>query len=177
MSDFPNIPQIKPEVEDTFLSDQNKITEDVGVVGREAAGGGGTLKRKKLRRVLGIIGLTFLVFFAATSVLGFNTYKKGMRLKNSAQALVEAGKKQDLTEINKSLDRVERDLKSFDKAYGNLTYLRVFPIVGSYMADGKHFINAGIEGIEAGKIVLNAIEPYADIIGFAGGGKSESPDE
>jgi hypothetical protein len=55
----------------------------------------------------------------------------------------------------------------------NATYSRAkplgyIPLLGAYVQDGSHALKAGGIGLEAGDLVLTALEPYADVLGFAG---------
>ena len=42
------------------------------------------------------------------------------------------------------------------------------PFASSYFQDGQHALSAGRSGLEAAKLSINSIAPYADVLGFSG---------
>ncbi|KKU03264.1 MAG: hypothetical protein UX99_C0006G0011 [Candidatus Amesbacteria bacterium GW2011_GWB1_47_26] len=90
------------------------------------------------------------------------------RLKASGASVVAAAKAQDLKAIDSQLDVVEKDLAQLSKDYSQLSWLRIVPIASLYYADGQHGLKAGSEILDAAKITVAAIAPYADLVGLKG---------
>jgi len=202
MGDFENIPQIKPNVAGTFLDDQNKVTESASILPKEEVeeifipnlsknedktsdkkagsprfGETGRKGKNKKWKFLFIALAIFVFFVTALGLITFNIYKKGLALKDSTIRLADAGKAQDLGKIKIELADTKVKLDEFDKSYQNISWTKFIPYLGIFVRDGQHFIKAGKEGLGAGDLVIKAIEPYADIIGFTGGSQANSGQE
>lgn len=115
----------------------------------------------------GVLVVLVLLFAGAVGLMGYRAYKDGMGLKASVEQLVQAGEAQDLPRITSEIANTRVSLAKFESSYGRLTWLSSFPYIGSYVKDGTHGIEAAKHGLDAGDIVLETIEPYADILGLA----------
>lgn len=122
----------------------------------------------KNHKVLKGVLIGFLVFLILLVIPGFVVYGKAMQLKKSAGALIAAAKTQNLVEIEKEIGNSKKSLKSLKSAYVLISWTKFIPLLGTYTRDFGHALNAGLYGLEAGEIVLSAIGPYADILGFNG---------
>ncbi len=148
MSDDLSIPQI-PQIKVDSASQPN-------------VGGG---KQKKI--VLGvIIGLALLLLLMV--IPGLIVYQKSMKLKSAVGVLVAAVKSQNLPEISKEIGNTKNSLKSLKSSYKLISWIKFIPFLGVYANDLGHALNAGEYGLEAGEVVLLAVGPYADILGFNG---------
>lgn len=121
----------------------------------------------------GVLAIFVLVF----GILSFRVYKKALVVKSSVERLQAVGARKDLSEIENELVLLRQSTLDLKSSFRPLAIFRFVPWVGLYLTDVEHFLNAGIYGLEAGDIVLSSVKPYADIIGFAGGQESESPEE
>lgn len=117
-----------------------------------------------------LIGLGGVILFLLVvfGIFAIGIYQKSMALVVSGKKLNAAVKTQDLTQIKTGLDDVSAKLASFKSFYSIFSWTRFVPFAGPYVADIGHGINAGQAGIDAAKIVLTSIEPYADLLGFKG---------
>lgn len=192
--DHEEIPQIKPE--SVLTPPQIKLTEEeplpleeahMGAVEPEAfvankkgfkmpkikmpAFNLGKLKPKSKKAVYGIVAavsifvLLLVVFLVIPSIM---LYRSGMALRVSAQSLQASINSQDIAVVKTELSAFEEKFGIFKKDYGRLKWVSIVPIAGAYYRDGQAGLNAGTYGLEAGNIVIETIEPYADIIGFGG---------
>jgi hypothetical protein len=114
-------------------------------------------------------GVFLLIFLAALGIPAFLTYQKALILGASVKKLVDSTKSQDLGQIKANLDQTKRDLDGFKGSYTLLSWARVIPFAGAYVADLGHAVTAFQAGIDAGDIVLTTIQPYSDLLGFKGG--------
>jgi len=78
----------------------------------------------------------FLIFLlVAIGIPAFLTYQKGVALAASAKKLSEAAKTQDLVQIKASLDETKKSLGGFKTSYTLLSWTRIIPYFGGYVAD------------------------------------------
>lgn len=122
----------------------------------------------------GVIAVLLIVFLVLP---GLAVYRQGMKLKDSAFKLKASVDSQDINVIESELASFEEELSKFSKSYNRLAWTKVLPWVGGYWKDGRAGLNAGKYGIETAEIVIETVKPYADIIGFAGGGEAKSGEE
>jgi len=87
-----------------------------------------------------------------------------------AQQAYQAGKNQDLPLAADKLSETEKSFEQLSKNYQKLSWLKIIPFAKNYYNDGQSAINAGLNGVQAGKILVDAVEPYADVLGFKGQG-------
>jgi hypothetical protein len=118
-----------------------------------------------LLSVLGIIA----VFLIYNLIFGFLLYQKGMRLVTDVNKLSASAKSQDLGKIKSDLGSTKNSLKGLASIYKFIAWEKCIPFAGPYIGDAGHGIAAGVAGLNAGEIVLTAVEPYADLLGFKEG--------
>ncbi len=128
-------------------------------------------KPAKLGLALVIVGIVLLVVLGVAG-LGWLAAKSLLAerapLENDLNNLKQAIKSQDLgktksetANLKADLDRLEGKLEKY-KLAGSL------PVAGGYYRDAQHGIKAGLAGLRATDLVIQAISPYADILGLAG---------
>ena len=124
--------------------------------------------RKKL------IFITITAFLLFVSIVGYhayllnNVYKEAKAAESEARILVGSLKSQNLVEIKSNISNTRTAIESFDESFSKTEWMSMYPVVGVYFADVRHGLNASYHGIDAVNIIIETIEPYADIIGFAG---------
>ncbi len=130
-------------------------------------------KYKKLWLVIGTISLILFGVIVVTGLLGFDVYKKALVVKEAVAKVEASIKENDIEKSKTEVINLKTKLADLKSSYIKISYLTPFPFVGKYYSDGAHALNAADYGIEASDILITAIEPYADIIGF--GSKSDKP--
>lgn len=126
-----------------------------------------TIKSKFVKILLIII----LVLLGALSISGFlfyRIYQQAKVTENSARLLMEAVSAQDIYKIKGELENTKASVNDLNSTYNSISFMKVIPLVGDYVKDGDHALKSAVLGLEAAEIVVSTIEPYADIIGFAG---------
>lgn len=112
-----------------------------------------------------------LVVFAVLNVILVQRVVKdaklSMQLGREAYAAV---KEQNLVEANDKLKQTKKQLKQTDQSLKTLGYVKYIPFVKNYYLDGVNGIQAGLQGVEAGIVLTEALNPYADVLGFKGEG-------
>lgn len=116
--------------------------------------------------VLAVLCILLLVFVV---IPGVSLAREGIKLKDSGMRVQASLGSQDLGLIKAEIGQFKADLESFRGPFNRFAWTSAVPFVGAYWRDGEAFINAGLYGIEAGEIMIETAEPYADIIGLGGG--------
>ncbi|MCL5090389.1 MAG: DUF4012 domain-containing protein, partial [Patescibacteria group bacterium] len=133
-------------------------------------------KSRKLLVFLGGLGIIILLLAAGTGFAYLSVKSLLVEkdpLERDANSLKLAVKEQNLEKIKASTKDLESDLGRLQQKVGNYRLLGSLPIVKNYYNDANHAITAGMSGLKAGNLVVEAISPYADILGL-GGDKNSS---
>ncbi|HET9947075.1 MAG TPA: DUF4012 domain-containing protein, partial [Patescibacteria group bacterium] len=69
----------------------------------------------------------------------------------------------EVTTTQESLAQTQKDLSA-------MSYLQFIPVAGWYYGDASHLLQAGVYGLNATQILIEAIKPYADVLGLKGTG-------
>lgn len=157
-----DIPQIKPE--EMHTSDHMNMN-----VGKPKPK---TRRKIKLPKSLGIIlGVLVIVLLVLGVLIGIplrGLVAEGQVLAQRGQALKASVATQDISVVKAELQSFQTELTKFQSQYSKISWMKVVPFIGQYYKDGEAGIRAGTSGLEAGKLLLETVEPYADIIGFKG---------
>jgi hypothetical protein len=129
--------------------------------------------KKKNTKIFVVTGIFLLSFFVAIVVPSVLVYGKARALYKSGFALMRAVQAQDLPQLKDRLQETKTSLLSFQKTFNVLSWTRWIPFLGGYTKDIQHSLRAAAHGLVAGEILIDAIEPYADIIGFTGSSATE----
>jgi hypothetical protein len=121
------------------------------------------------------LGVIVCLLVAAALAGYFLVYRPGKRLMASVQGMQTVGnemvaslKSQDLTQINAQLDKAKSQFGTIETDFQTFSWAKNLPIAKNYYADGERGITAGKEVLAVAEISLDAITPYADIIGLKG---------
>lgn len=117
---------------------------------------------------LSILIVLLLTIFGWLAVVGFNTYQQITKVQSHSSAMMAAFETRDLNIAKEELANTKSSLSDAQKTWNNIAPLRYVPLLGSYLKDVDRVFNAGSIGVEIGDMVILAIEPYADIMGFSG---------
>lgn len=128
-----------------------------------------TMDKRKIFKILAVVGIVLAVFLVAVVVPSFIIYGKANKFKNNALKLVEASKGQDIDIMRAELGSTKTSLQELQKSFKLVSWAKLVPFFGRYLADADHGMKAGSYGLEAAEITLTTVEPYADILGFKGG--------
>lgn len=125
--------------------------------------------------LLSAFGITFLVIVALVGFLYVALFKPVLQLKKDAAQIQASGsllsqsaKAQDLPGMQKQLGVIKSQLDTFKSDFSKLAWLSIVPWANKYYSDGNHGITAAYEILAAGDTTINAIAPYADVIGLKG---------
>jgi hypothetical protein len=84
------------------------------------------------------------------------------------QELGVAVKGQDLALAKEGLAKTRQELVVLQNEYKKVLPLKIVPVLGWYIKDGEHGINAAFAGLTAGDKAVEALEPNADLLGLKG---------
>jgi len=156
-----------------------KLDMRKGKKGRRVTKGKFWTKRKKM--VFGVVGGVFVFAVGLVVVIGLQAYAvygDAMKLIERAKRLNDSLQAQDIGVIRSEVDGFRGELEGFEKSVSRFSWSRGLPFVGPYYKDSEAFFSAAYHGLDAARIGIETIEPYADIIGLrAGAEQAGSPEE
>ncbi len=132
---------------------------------------GNNKKRYKgiLLILVGII-LIILIIFTPLLVLSLPLIPQIKKLASSGQETYQAAKSQDLVATEEKLINTQTVLKQTYQSYKRLALYKWLPVLGAYYKDGDYMFQAATAEIEGAKVILDAVVPYADVLGLKGKG-------
>lgn len=133
---------------------------------------------RKFLVVVLVVGIVLGVLGVGGFVYGYLPYKalvgRYTKLQVLARDIPTLLKDKNLEGLKSKLSEVSTEALGAQKDYARLGWVRFVPFLGSYYSDGDRFVKAGLSVLDAGKLTLETVAPYADIIGLnksaAGGG-------
>ncbi|PIY72370.1 hypothetical protein COY87_01310 [Candidatus Roizmanbacteria bacterium CG_4_10_14_0_8_um_filter_33_9] len=120
-----------------------------------------------------VIGRFFLFLLIAFIVIGyFIGYVPYLKIKSKAQIVIASAKemksvfsKNNIDLLNQKMDDFSKKYADFQKESSSIYWASFIP----YIRDYKNGVEAGSHVISAGRQSIQAITPYADLIGFKKG--------
>lgn len=135
------------------------------------------LNLKKILIFLGALGILGVLVVVFGILPALQIKDNALQLDQEVRGVLTAIQAQDL---NQAVDKLETTRVSFNQLKGNyqkLAWLRVVPFVGGFYQDGQWLIRGGDHLLKAGDIALEALEPYADILGLEREEEPKKPEE
>lgn len=118
-----------------------------------------------------ILILILAIFAGIFAWLGMSAYQTTAKLKDvqtHAMAVSEAFTTRDLARAKSELAATKASLASAHSTYNQTAPLRIIWPIGAYLKDGERVFVSAEKGITVGDLIIAAIEPYADLMGFSG---------
>lgn len=151
---------------------KNKENKDVVKTSKEKKKRGWMFK---LFKALLILVLILIILVGAGAVAGYYYlkpyYDKVQSTLPQVQQQVDnlkiAAKNQNLTDMKTGLDSLRTSLLTFDSILDDFYWLNRLPRVDIYWQDGKHLLAGGGYLVDAAQAGVDALVPYADLIGFS----------
>lgn len=126
---------------------------------------------------LAVVGGVLLLLLLIVGGVGFYAYTKARALEKDLRQAMGDGKlayvsfkTQNLPQTKENLNQVKLHLESGQQKMRGLAFAGYVPLVRRYYFDAQAGLEAGVDGVEAGLLVIEAIEPHADVLGFSGEG-------
>lgn len=170
-------------MENTPGDDQQMVVSPVLIEANEPDGQTDSLmtpaptRKPLLKRpwFLGLLAFGLLLFIVITwlALVAKSTYSRATSISTHASSMMSAFEARDLALAKDELAQTKTALGSAQKSFSAARPLQYLPLLGSYLKDIDHVFAAGQLGVELGEMVVSAIEPYADIMGFTGTGRED----
>lgn len=117
-----------------------------------------------------IVALIILVLVVLSGIPAFATYKSGLETYRHAKLLSAALKNQDLVLASEEIVKTKASLIKTQKNFHYLVAYKFVPLIGWYYNDADHVMQAANYGLDAAATTVDAIKPYADVLGLKGAG-------
>lgn len=145
--------QVEEKEEEKMVTQKNKI------------------KLGKFKYLLIALGILLLIL-GGVAGYGYLTVKSFLAeqepIKNDLQNLKTAAKEQDLGKVKEGTKALSGDLGKLKEKISKYAFVSPLPFLGNYYKDANSGIEAGLAGLRAADLVVEAITPYADILGLGG---------
>jgi hypothetical protein len=132
---------------------------------------------KTWQKVMLVVAFILVILGSAAGATAYYAYGVAMTLKDQSEDLrvsingvKDQLKAQNLPGAKAAFAEVQSDVDEMKVTFEKLSFLKSVPIARAYYNDGIHGFNAAEAGIRAGVKTIDAIVPYADVLGFAGEG-------
>jgi len=119
---------------------------------------------------LGIFGLIILLLVVAIIFPAIRIAQKAKITIAQARLIASAAKSQNIAQASTELTKTKAAMDSLQQTVKGVGYLGFVPLVNLYYSDATHLIQAGEYGLDATKIVIDSVSPYADVLGLHGQG-------
>lgn len=131
------------------------------------------MKSRTKKIVLSVIGF-FVVLFIILGLVGyFGVYKPYTRIRAKGDAFIAKAKTLSSTFKQNDIDLLTKEVKEVKKTYddfkneaNSIMWLKSVPFVNGYVKDFESGLVAGDYLLKAGETTIEAITPYADLLGF-----------
>ncbi len=127
------------------------------------------LRRKPVKILLGILAV-YLLILILMIFPAIKVYNSAKVTYAQAQGTLAAAKTQNISLASTNLTQTKQALTQTQKELNSMSLLKWVPIVAWYYNDADHLAKAGFHGLDATRVLIDAIEPYADVLGLKGQG-------
>ncbi len=124
----------------------------------------------KAAMIGGGVLLVLLLLLVLTGIPAYATYKAGLKTYRDVKLVSTALKTQDIALASEEIAKTKQDLQETQKDLHGLIVYKFVPIVGWYYSDFEHLLQAGSHGLDTATIAIDALKPYADVLGLKGQG-------
>lgn len=120
--------------------------------------------------VLGAIAIIVLFFIVGILFPGIRIANQARITISQARLIASAAKSQNVAQASIELGKTKTDMDSLRSLLKGVGYISFVPFVNMYYSDAVHVVQAGEYGLDAVKIVIDSVNPYADVLGLHGQG-------
>jgi len=128
--------------------------------------------KKKLIKIALPILIVLVVLFVISYFTIFlpaqRTYNHGLRTFDQAKKAWDAVKDQDIEVASVEIEKTKKELEETQKSLASLSFVGFIPFANLYYNDVDHLLKAGSHGLDAATILVDSLEPYADVLGLKG---------
>lgn len=121
-------------------------------------------------RVSLAVVVVLALFFILVTVQSLAVYASVKATYAQALKAQDAIKKQNVTLASEELAKTKVKLAATQNSLHSMIYLKFIPVASWYYNDADHLVNAGFHGLDGAAILIDSVEPYADLLGLKGQG-------
>ncbi len=148
------------------LDSKEKTTTVADVLSRKSSKG--HMKRNVLLGI-GAFLILLIVFVIVGIILpAIPLMAQARSLSAEIKTISVDAKMQNIEAVSNDLTKLQTELVSMQGSLQRMGYVKFFPIASMYYNDAVHMVQAGLYGLDGGEIAVNAIKPYADVLGLKG---------
>lgn len=126
---------------------------------------------KNIKIATGIAAFLLLFIIFGVLIPGIRIYQSAIKTYQQGKLVAAAMKEQNVQKASVELASTKKALVDTQKNLNSLFYLKFVPLANWYYNDADHLVKAGLIGLDTATITVNAIEPYADVLGLKGQGE------
>ncbi|MBI3954594.1 DUF4012 domain-containing protein [Candidatus Collierbacteria bacterium] len=120
-----------------------------------------------------LIFLPLVIIFFLSLLLGVAGFAFGRKLQQPATKSAESAKQiiaslqnQDLITAKTAAGEFKTNLNELDESYRRFSFFSKIPFISSYFDDGRSVITASLAAADSAETLIQAVEPYSDLLGF-----------
>ncbi len=115
---------------------------------------------------VGIFSGLIIAFLVGVILPLKSVWAQTEKLKPKISEVKSAAGSKNLSELMAKIKETEKELAELKRRYQKLFLIKNLPYLKKYYQDGEHGLAAAEKGLEAGKLVVKAVEPYQDFLGL-----------
>lgn len=123
-------------------------------------------KKRRWKKIFYVLLLFILVLGLFSVLPAFSALKTLKDLKSHAIPIKDSLLLQDIDMLESELEEVNSLLGRLDRSLAQVGFYKGIPIANWYYNDARNIIAAARPGIEAVVISIDAIKPFADVLGL-----------
>jgi hypothetical protein len=118
--------------------------------------------------ILSVVLVVMVGIFAWIGMAAYQTTAKLKDVQSHAMAVSEAFTTRDLARAESELTATKEALSRAHATYNQTAPLRIVWPIGAYLKDGERVFVSAEKATTVGDLIIAAIKPYADLMGFSG---------
>lgn len=118
--------------------------------------------------ILASISCLLITLLVWLGIVANSAYREVRETQTHLTAMMTAFEGRDLSLAKTELESTKSSLSTATVKWNRVGPLRLILFFGNYLKDVDHVFAAAKGGVEIGDLVIQAIEPYGDIMGFTG---------
>ncbi|HEX8965804.1 MAG TPA: DUF4012 domain-containing protein [Patescibacteria group bacterium] len=130
----------------------------------------GKTTRKVLLGVVGVLIVLGIFVILGIILPGIKLASQAKVTYAAAKKVADAAKLQNVEAASTELTNTKAEMVKLQRDVASMGYLAFVPIANWYYSDAVHLVNAGLAGLDGGRVLVDSVAPYADVLGLKGKG-------
>lgn len=123
-------------------------------------------KRTKIKSIYIIIPSVIFAIILLITIPSFLFYTKAKTVYKDLQPIISSSDFGNINKIKSDLVVVKNSVVELKSTYRLISWMKIFPVLGTYISDLGHGLNASEKVAEAGEITLVTLDPLLSELGF-----------